>query len=255
MNDPAGGESSVSEDNTGNTLYKKEFWSKENLKYSRPHYRLEKSARIVNRLARGKRFTLLDVGCGPAALMPLLRSNIQYYGIDIAIHDPAPNLIEADLLETPIRFDDKRFDIVIAQGVFEYVGTFQAQKFAEIAQLLNDGGIFIVSYVNFGHRDRNVYWPYSNVQTLNEFRQSLTQYFNIKRSFPTSHNWNHSEPRRKFLKAANMHTNINIPFISRVLAVEYFFICSKSSSPRRFSPGRVNLSGVLRLVHEMSGAS
>lgn len=236
MNDPAGGENFVSKDSTGNTLHKKDFWSKENLKYSRPHYRLEKSARIVNRLARGKRSTLLDVGCGPAALMPLLRPNIQYYGIDIAIKDPAPNLIEADFLETPIRFDDKRFDIVIAQGVFEYVGTFQAQKFAEISQLLNDSGIFIVSYVNFGHRDRSIYWPYSNMQTLNDFRQSLAQYFEIKRSFPTSHNWHHSDPRRKFIKAANMHTNINVPFISPVLAVEYFFICSKLSFPTRISP-------------------
>ena len=148
---------SVSEGSIGNTLHKKDFWSKENLKYSRPHYRLEKSARIINRLARGKRCTLLDVGCGPAALMPLLRPNIQYYGIDIAIHDPAPNLIEADFLETPIRFDDKRFDIILAQGVFEYMGNFQAQKFTEIAQLLNDSGIFIVSYVNFDHRDRYIY--------------------------------------------------------------------------------------------------
>ena len=67
--------------------------------------------------------------------MPLLRSNIEYYGIDIAIHDPAPNLIEADLPNTPIRFDGKRFDIVIAQGFFEYIGTFQARKFAEIWEL------------------------------------------------------------------------------------------------------------------------
>jgi len=229
MNDQAGDESSVSEDSTGSTLHKKDFWSKENLKYSRPHYRLEKSARIVNKLARGKRCTLLDVGCGPAALMPLLQSNIQYYGIDIAIHDPAPNLIEADFLETPIRFDDKRFDIVIAQGVFEYVGIFQAQKFAEISQLLDGGGIFIVSYVNFDHRGRSIYWPYSNVQALNDFRQSLAQHFEIKRSFPTSHNWRHSEPNRKFIKAANMYININVPFISPVLAIEYFFICSKRS--------------------------
>ena len=50
MNNPAGGESSVPEDSTSNTLYKKDFWSEENLKYSRPHYRLEKSARIINRL-------------------------------------------------------------------------------------------------------------------------------------------------------------------------------------------------------------
>jgi SAM-dependent methyltransferase len=225
MHNPADGEGLVSADGTGGTLYKKDFWSKENLKYSRPHYRLEKSARIINRLTRGKSCTLLDVGCGPAALMPLLQSNIQYYGIDIAIHDPAPNLLEADFLEGPIRFADKRFDIVIAQGVFEYVGNFQTQKFAEISRLLNDGGIFIVSYVNFGHRGRSIYWPYSNVEALDDFRQGLSRHFEIKRSFPTSYNWHHSEPNRKFLKAANMHINIDIPFISRVLAVEYFFIC------------------------------
>ena len=226
MNDPVDSESFVSDGNIGNTLHKKEFWIKENLKYNRPHYRLEKSARIINRLARGKRYTLLDVGCGPATLMSLLRPNIQYYGIDIAIHDPAPNLIEADFLESPIRFDDKRFDIVLAQGVFEYVGNFQAEKFTEIARLLNSNGVFIVSYVNFDHRDRYMYWPYSNVQTLTDFRQSLAQHFKIHRFFPTSHNWNHSEPGRKLLKAANIHININLPFISRVLAVEYFFICS-----------------------------
>jgi SAM-dependent methyltransferase len=227
MNDPTTGESSVSEESTGNTLYKKDFWSKENLKYSRPHYRLEKSARIVNRLARANKCTLLDVGCGPAALMPLLRSNIQYYGIDIAIQNPAPNLIEADVLNRPIRFNNKRFDIVIAQGFFEYAGTLQAQKFAEISDLLNDGGIFIVSYVNFDHRDRVIYWPYSNVQALGDFRESLAQQFKIKRSFPTSHNWHHSEPRRKIIRALNMYTNIKVPFISPVLGVEYFFICSK----------------------------
>ncbi len=226
MNDPAGGPGSVSAGKIGDTLHKKDFWSQENLKYSRPHYRLEKSARIINRLARGRRCTLLDVGCGPATLMSLLQSNIQYYGIDIAIHDPAPNLLEADFLETPIRFDDKRFDIILAQGFFEYAGNLQTQKFAEIAGLLNDNGTFVVSYVNFGHRKRYIYEPYSNVQTLNDFRQSLAQHFIIHKFFPTSHNWNHSEPNRKFLRAANMHIDINVPFISRILAVEYFFICS-----------------------------
>ena len=118
----------VPEENIGNTLYKKDFWSKENLKYSRPHYRLEKSARIVNSLAQGKRLALLDVGCGPQALMSLLRANIEYYGIDIAIHDPAPNLIEADLLVTPIRFDDKRFDIVLARVFLNIWGPFRPRN-------------------------------------------------------------------------------------------------------------------------------
>jgi SAM-dependent methyltransferase len=226
MDNPAGGEASVSEGNIDGTLHKKDFWSKENLKYRQPHYRLEKSARIVNSLAQARRCTLLDVGCGPATLASLLRPNIQYYGTDIAIHNPAPNLLEADFLETPISFDGRRFDIILAQGVFEYVGDLQAQKFAEISGLLNDSGVFIVSYVNFDHRDSYIYAPYSNVQAFNDFRQSLAQHFKIHRFFPTSHNWNHSEPNRKLLKAANMNFNINVPFVSRLLAVEYFFICS-----------------------------
>ena len=227
MADQTNSESLVPEGGMSGTLYKKGFWSEENLKYSKPHHRLEKSARIINRMARGKECTLLDVGCGPATLMSLLRPNIQYHGIDIAIHAKAPNLVEADFVESPIKFGNKTFDIVVAQGVFEYVGDSQARKFAEIAELLNDNGVFIASYVNFGHRNTNVYWPYSNVQAGGDFRQSLGRYFTIQRFFPTSHNWNHLEPSRKLIRAANMYINFNIPFVSRILAVEYFFICSK----------------------------
>lgn len=175
MSDPASDRGIVPADGAGNTLYKKDFWSEENLKYSRPHFRMEKAARLINRLARGQERTLFDVGCGPATLMSLLKPNIQYYGVDIAIQNPAPNLIEADFLETRIQFGDKRFDMVLAQGVFEYVGKYQSQKFAEIAQLLNKDGIFVVSYVNFDHRQKDVYWPYSNVQPFNDFRRSLAE--------------------------------------------------------------------------------
>jgi SAM-dependent methyltransferase len=206
--------------------HKKDFWSKENLNFSEPHYRHEKVAQIVNRLAAGRECMLLDVGCGPAALMRLLPPNVQYYGIDIAIQNPAPNLIEADFLETPIRFGDKRFDIITALGFFEYAGDFQSQKFDEIAQLLNENGRFIVSYWNFGHRNTSIYWAFSNVQPLDDFRRSLSRYFTIDRSFPASHNWKHGWPGRKLNKAINMHVNMNIPFISPILAVEYFFICS-----------------------------
>ncbi len=227
MRDPASREDMVPEGSVGGILYKRDFWREENLKYSRPHYRLEKSARIINRLTRGSKCTLLDVGCGPAALMTRLRPDIRYYGIDIAIHESAPNLIEADLLETPIKLGDKRFDIIIAQGFFEYVKDFQDRKFAEIADLLNDSGIFIVTYVNFAHRDRRIYQPYSNVQPIDDFRQSLAHHFKIEKSFPTSHNWHHLEPNRRFVRAVNMPINANIPFVSKALAVEYMFICSQ----------------------------
>jgi len=225
MKDPDNGKGIVPKD-----VYGKDFWSEENLNFSRPWYRLEKSARIINRLSRGRECNLLDIGCGPATLMRLLRPNIRYYGIDIAIHDPAPNLIEADITKTPIRFHEKKFDIIIGHGIFEYLGDCQSQKFAEIAQLINENGIFIVSYWNFGHRKRGMYAPFSNVQTFDDFRTDLGRYFHIDRFFPASHNWAHSEPSRKLIKTANMHININIPIISPILAVEYFFICSPRDS-------------------------
>jgi SAM-dependent methyltransferase len=208
-------------------IYKRDFWIKENRKHVPAHYRLQKSARIINALAGREEGDLLDVGCGPATLMRLVRPNIHYYGIDIAIHDPAPNLIETDILEEPIRFADKRFDIVAALGVFEYVGTSQARMFGEIAELLSDRGRFVLTYTNFGHRDKHIFEAFSNVQPLDDFRRSLARHFTIDQYFPTSYNWHGGQPARPLLKAVNMHLKTNIPVVGPKLAVEYFFICSR----------------------------
>jgi SAM-dependent methyltransferase len=207
-------------------FYKRDFWIKENQKHVPAHYRLQKCARIVNGIAQGNECDLLDVGCGPATLGRFLDKNIHYYGIDIAIHDPAPNLIESDFVENPIGFAGRRFDIVVAQGVFEYVGAFQDQKFGEIADLLKDGGTFVLSYTNFGHQNKRIYEPFNNVQSFDELRQGLARHFVIERYFPTSHNWSGGQPVRKLLKAVNMRVNTNVPVLSPRLAVEYFFICS-----------------------------
>ena len=228
MTDPAMGKEKVTGSDAGDTgkSYKKDFWDDANRQYAAPHSRAQKVARLVNRIAQGRERDLLDVGCGPAGLRLLLDKNIHYYGIDIAIHDPAPNLIEADLVESPIEFGGRQFDIVVAQGAFEYFGGVQSQKFAEIKKLLKDDGTFIVSYWNFGHRNARMYEAFSNIQPLNEFRESLASYFTINASFPASHNWKHNMSDRKLLKAINTHVNMNIPFVSPKLAVEYFFICS-----------------------------
>jgi SAM-dependent methyltransferase len=210
--------------------YKREFWADENLKYRKPHFRLEKAARLINRIAKGKKCDLLDVGCGPAALRGLLDPKILYCGIDIAIQEVSPNLLEADFVESPIKFQDKRFDIVVAQGVFEYVGKVQQQKMTEIRDLLKDGGTFIATYVNFGHRNKNVYWPYNNIQSFDMFYASLQQSFEVDRYFPTSHRWRHDEPRDRLMWAVQKHINLNIPVLSRLFGVEYFFICSKKRS-------------------------
>jgi cyclopropane fatty-acyl-phospholipid synthase-like methyltransferase len=211
---------------TRSVLYKKDFWRTENLAYSRPHPRMEKVARTVNSLARGEGRTLLDVGCGPGTLASLLQPNIQYYGVDIAIQEPAPNLLEADLLETAIAFGDRRFDLVVAQGFFEYVGKFQSEKLAEIADLLADGGTFVTSYVNFDHRDRYIYKPYSNVQPFAHFRASVAEHFTVRRVFPTSYNWRHHESWRRIVTALGLQTDLNIPVLGPVLAVQYILVCT-----------------------------
>ena len=211
---------------TEDKYYKRDFWGQENLKYAKVHFRLEKVARIINRLSVGRDVDLLDVGCGPALLMHFLHENVHYHGIDMAIHNPAPYLLESDFLETPINFHDRRFDIVLAQGVFEYIGAYQGQKFSEIAKLLKEDGTFIASYVNFDHRSRVIYAPYNNVQSFEEFRRNLGQFFRIDRVIPTSHRWHHQEPTRFWMKAVNMYVNVKIPFVSSRFAVQYLFVCS-----------------------------
>lgn len=206
--------------------YKRDFWINENQKHVPAHYRLQKSASIINALVGREDSDLLDIGCGPATLMRLLRPNIHYYGIDIAIHDQVPNLIESDILDEPIRFDGKRFDIVTALGLFEYLGARQDQKFSEIARLLADHGRFVLTYTNFGHRDKRIFEAFSNVQPFGDFRQSLARHFTIDKYFPSSYNWHGGQPVRSLLKSANMPMRMNIPLVGPWLAVEYFFICS-----------------------------
>ncbi|HEX7161961.1 MAG TPA: methyltransferase domain-containing protein [Trebonia sp.] len=206
--------------------HKKDFWSGETVKYTAPHFRLRKVARVIGRLAGDREYDLLDVGCGPATLQYYLPSRVHYYGIDIAIPNPAENLLERDILEAPIDFHGKLFDFVVGQGLFEYVGEYQSQKFAEIAGLLRRDGKFVVTYQNFDHRQREIYWPYSNVQRPGEFRRDLARFFQIEKQFAMSHNWNHSQPARPLMQASQAHLNINIPVISPILAVDYLYVCS-----------------------------
>jgi SAM-dependent methyltransferase len=180
---------------------------------------------LVNKLAGDRDCDLLDVGCGPATLTQFLRPNIHYYGIDIALPNIRPNLVEMDIVQNPIRFNDHRFDIVVAQGVFEYLGEHEDRKLSEIADILMPNGRFVTSYVNFSHRSRNVYSVYNNVQPPDQFRRSLQNHFVVEHCFPTSHNWGHDEPSRRWLRVLNMHLNVRVPYVTSKLAVEYFFVC------------------------------
>lgn len=209
--------------------YKRDFWETENLKFDDVHFRMEKIARLVRQLAGDREQDLLDLGCGPAALSRLLPSNVHYHGIDIAIQESAPNLLEMDILQEPVSFHGMKFDLIVAQGLFEYCGDYQSQKFAEIRELLKENGKFLVTYMNFAHRKKDIYWPYSNIQPPGDFRRDLDRYFTVERSFPGSYNWNHTMPNRKLMKAMQAHINMDIPVLSTFLGIDRIYICSALS--------------------------
>lgn len=206
---------------------KRDFWAKENLTYSEPNFRAKKLARMVGELAQAEACDLLDVGCGPTALRQVLDPNINYHGIDMAIHDPAPWLREVDLAQNPIAFDNKQFRFIVAMGVFEYMGKHQERKFAEIDKILEPNGKFIMSYVNFRHFRRKIYDMYNNVQSIQEMRNSLEKRFSVDQCFPECHHWRHKQPGKNALPAIQMKWERNVPVLSPLLAVEYFFVCSR----------------------------
>jgi SAM-dependent methyltransferase len=205
----------------------KDYWIVENLKYSEPSFRLFKCARMINQLAKGIECSLLDVGCGPGALRSVLAPNISYYGVDIAIHQPAEYLREVDIAHEKIAFDNMRFDFVTAMGFFEYMGGKQKVKFEEIRAVLKDDGKFILSYVNFDFYRRKIWPNYNNIQSITKMRKSLNEVFRVERCFPASHHWRQKQPGRYSLRALQMHVNYNIPLVSPLFAVEYFFVCSR----------------------------
>ncbi|MFL6436486.1 MAG: methyltransferase domain-containing protein [Terriglobales bacterium] len=205
---------------------KRDFWIRENAQYAEANFRMRKCAKLINRDAEEKTLSLLDIGCGPAAMRKVVSSNVLYHGVDIAIHEPAPYLLERDFVQSEIEFQGKTFDRIVALGVFEYMGSHQARKLEEIRQLLNPGGKFILSYVNFGHYRRKIYAMYNNVQSIREMQKSLEALFDIERCFPVCHHWRHRQPGKNAIPGIQMRIMFGIPWISPWLATEYFFICS-----------------------------
>ena len=212
---------------TINQYLGKNYWINNTDFYKQPYFRLQKCARIVNSLVNGRQCDLLDVGCGPATLAEFLSPDIQYFGIDIAIHTPGPNFIELDIIENEIKFGNMRFDLIVAAGLFEYMGKFQQEKLFEINQLLKPGGKFVATYTNFNHvRMPAEHPPYNNIRPIKTFKLDLEKYFHIERFFPCSHNRVNRELRREWLKKIQMPLCFNIPIFSPLFAVNYFFICS-----------------------------
>lgn len=214
-------------DQAAENFRNRDYWIVENALYFEASFRLRKCAQVINELAGDRECSLLDVGCGPAALRTLLKPNVKYHGIDIAIHQKAQFLREIDTASAPIAFDKKRFDFIVALGFFEYMGQHQKQKLEEIRHILKDDGKFMMSYINFGHYRRQVWPNYNSVQSISEMTRALKEVFQVQRHFPASHHWRQKQPGKSALPGLQMRINFHVPVLSPLFAVEYFFICSQ----------------------------
>jgi SAM-dependent methyltransferase len=207
----------------------RDFGGTESLKHAAPSFRTRKVARAIRGVIAERGLLgvdLLDIGCGPGTLAGLLPGSVRYHGIDIAITSPAPNLAQLDIVTRPISFGGKAFGIVVAQGLFEYLGDARSRKLAEIAALLADGGTFVCTYQNFAHRKKSAYWPWGDVQRPQDFRREVERHFRIERAFPTAYNWNHGHPSWAPLRLPQERCSVNIPVVGRLLAVDYCYVCS-----------------------------
>jgi cyclopropane fatty-acyl-phospholipid synthase-like methyltransferase len=131
-----------------------------------------------------------------------------------------------DFLDQSISFRGQSFDLIVAQGVFEYVGRFQSRKLKEIRDLLRDGGTFVVTYTNYAHRQKTHYWAHNNIQQPAEFRRELEQFFRVEKCFPSAHHWKQIHPSRRLMRALQARLDVTIPVISTLFAVDYLYVCS-----------------------------
>ena len=116
--------------------------------------------RIVMELLRGQRGRLLEVGCGPAIMLPdLLAMGFEVHGIDVsaemirraeqrmASHPLASRCTLTIGDVEKLDFPDGRFDAVLAMGVLEYLATYHL-ALREIARVLKLGGQLVLTIPN-----------------------------------------------------------------------------------------------------------
>jgi ubiquinone/menaquinone biosynthesis C-methylase UbiE len=116
--------------------------------------------RIVVKLLEGVHGRLLEVGCGPAVMLPdLLAAGFEVQGIDVSgeMIRRARQRMAGHPLEKRCRlavgdverlhFSDACFDAVLCMGVLEYLPRY-GQALAEISRVLRPGGVAVLTVPN-----------------------------------------------------------------------------------------------------------
>lgn len=133
---------------------RREYWNRRTSHFSRPHARLRLIRDLIEALPEPVS-TLLDVGCGGAALQRLLPGHIEYFGVDIAsevitAQRDTSHFEVADLEEGQDCFAGRQFDVVVCSGVFEYIQ--RRDRFLEFVRSKTAArGHLILSFTNRHH--------------------------------------------------------------------------------------------------------
>jgi len=174
---------------------------------------MRKVARMVSRLAGDREYDLLDVGCGPGTLQRLMPSNVPI----TASTSQSPRLRITCLRRIswkPRSTSGIRFDFVVAQGI--------SSTWASTSHRIRRD-----RRTPQARRQVRAHVPELRPQATRgllavqqcpapgQLPRDLSRFFKINRSFPLSHNWNHSQPRRPLMKASQAHINLNVPSSAR----------------------------------------
>jgi predicted TPR repeat methyltransferase len=115
----------------------------------------------VRDAADGRIDSVLDIGTGTGSLAALFRDharstgeNVKVAGIDLSLpmlkqgrdKNAAPLLAQADVSDKHLPFQDRKFDVVTASGVLDFIGSLDDLA-AEMARVAEYDGIVAVTYI------------------------------------------------------------------------------------------------------------
>ena len=213
-------------------------WRKDNY-YLRMHWRLRVIASVL-RHERPK--SVLDVGCGVAALRQLLGPGIAYYAFDglwDGMIDPDPNVVRWTYEPgASLPFERVTFGALVCSGFLEYVDD-HISLFEALHERLIDAGLLIASVLN-PHRPalwlRRAGFPigylhpaWRNLVSLSQVDAELTAAgFVVECGMPIARWFTRNRNADSVVARGLALGRPSTRFLERCLAAQYLFVARKS---------------------------
>lgn len=206
------------------------YWNSNTLRFNLVHQRLIIIRSLIDCIPRPLT-QLLDVGCGLGTMKQLLPETVEYFGIDIASdviklkNDPA-HFEVVDLNGLPQCFGERKFELAICSGIFEYI-QYPKTFLRFLSDKIINGGYLIITYNNRQHyqtifdsilgRPPQYTHPQFNFILISETIGLMSEMgFRIIRQMAIT---------RKFRKPYLFSRSIHFPF--NAFNRQYIFLCQR----------------------------